>query len=218
MTKRVGREAGAALVMVVMALGLITSLSVALLLSSSAEVGIAANFSAQRTAWYAADAIAERALIDIIAAPDWTPLTAGLIQSSFTDGPAGVRTLDDGSRLDLGTVVNVAGCQRLTPCSDAELDAVAPHRPWGPRNPRWRLYAWGHVGDLVPDSTPNVPGYVVPMVAGPPAGDNGIVARAEAFGPRKAHAIVEVTVIRDDTDRDYNAPGGAKVIAWRELP
>jgi len=212
------RDRGAALVMVIMALFLLTSLSVALLLSSSAEVMTAANFTNQRAAVYAADAILERAMIDIAAAPDWGALTAGVVGSSFAEGPAaGVRALADGTEIDIGAIVNRAGCHKRSACSDAELDAVTPDRPWGARNPRWRLYAYGWLRDLLPAAAGGVPWYVAVMVAEHPLGVGAIAVRAEAFGPRSAHSVVELTAARGNGDTDYNDGTTPRTISWREV-
>src|SRR5262245_6978980 len=211
-------DRGAALIMVIMTLFLLTSLSVALLLSSSSEVLTAANFTNQRAAVYAADAILERAMIDIAAAPDWGALAAGLIGSSFAEGPAaGVRALADGTEIDVGAIVNVAGCHKHSACTDAELDAVTPERPWGTNNPRWRLYSYGWLRDLLPEAAEGVPWYVALMVAEHPLGAGAIAVRAEAFGPRNAHSVVELTAARGDGDTDYNDGTTPRTVSWREV-
>jgi hypothetical protein len=218
MTDRLARDHGAALIMVIMALSLLTSLSVALLLSTASEVLMAANFTTQRAALYAADAIAERGMIDIAAAPDWGALAAGSMQSSFTDGAAaGIRPLGDGTEIDVGEIVNMAGCHRRTACTDAELDVVTPDRPWGTKNPRWHLYAYGRLRDLLPEAAADVPWYVALMVAEHPLGTSAIAVRAEAFGPRKAHSIVELTAARGDGDTDYNDGTTPRTLSWREV-
>src|SRR5262249_20434525 len=151
----------------------------ALLLSATSEVLMAANFTSQRAALYAADAILERAMIDVAAAPDWSTLITGTTPASFVDGPAsGGRTLADGTIVDLGETLNMAGCHKRSACTDTELDAVTADRPWGASNPRWQLYAYGHLHDLLPD-VPNAVWYGVAMVAANPGGlDDVITIRA----------------------------------------
>jgi hypothetical protein len=219
MISRLASDGGAALVMVIVALAVLTSLSVALLLSSASDVMMAANFSNQRAGLYAADAIVERALLDIGAAADWTSLAAGSLSSSFVDGaPSGIRMLDDGTGLDLGAIVNLAGCHKATACSDADLDAVTADRPWGANNPRWRLYSYGRLSGLLPEAGPHLPWYVVLMVARQPLGDEGTISvRAEAFGPRRAHSIVELTAGRGGADTDYNDGTPPRTLSWREV-
>src|SRR5262249_48646369 len=117
------RDDGAAMLMVVMAIGLIAALSVSLLLTSSSDVMVAAAFRAQRQGFYAADVMIERALIEIAAAPDWDAVAAGAIQSSFDDGPIGARTLDDGIAIDLAEAVNLAACEKKSACTVTDLHA-----------------------------------------------------------------------------------------------
>ena len=131
------------------------------------------------------------------------------------DGAAsGSRTLADGSIIDLTQIVNLASCQKPTPCSAAEMDAVTADRPWGANNPRWVLLAYGALRDfLAGPSTIDSPYYVV-LLAGAaiaPAGWNAMALRAEAFGPRNAHAMVEATAGR----AVGTAP--ARILSWREL-
>jgi hypothetical protein len=88
--------------------------------------------------------------------------------------------------------VNLASCQKPTPCSTAEMDAATPDRPWGASNPRWVLFAYGAVRDFLPGSSTIDSPYYVVLLAGAavaPAGWNGIALRAEAFGPRNSQRI-----------------------------
>jgi Tfp pilus assembly protein PilX len=234
------RENGIALIIAMMAMLLMTALGVALILTTSSETLISNNFRDGQEALYAADAAIERAMNDILTVPDWNKLLDGSTQSAFVDGaPTGNRTLRDNSTLDLGTALNVANCQRATttPCSIAEMNTNTAERPWGPNNPRWQLYAYGNLQDMMPGSnTINSPYYVIVMVGDDPSdNDNdplhdGVVAcgvgqdpstcnpgtgvlalRAEAFGPRGAHKVIEITVARTDTtelERGYTGQRG----------
>jgi hypothetical protein len=153
-------------------------------------------------------------------------LLTGAVQSAFIDGaPTGVRTLPDGSTLDLSQAANLANCQKVTTCSSADMDLSTTERPWAANNPRWQLYAYGNLSDMVPTETVNSPYYVIVMVADDPSEtDNnplqdavsglsaGVIAlRAEAFGPRGAHKVIEMTVARTDTaelERGYTGQRG----------
>ena len=95
-------------------------------------------------------------------------------------------------------------------------------------NPRWQPYAYGNLQDMLPSTdTINSPYFVVLMVADDPSeNDNdstkdgasqtnpgsGVLAlRAEAFGPRGAHKVIEVTIARTDTtelERGYTSQRG----------
>lgn len=224
------RERGVALVVALMAIVLMMALGAALVLITSSETMIAANFRAGHEVFYAADAAFERALSDLRPVPDWTAVLAGGSQSSFVDGqPSGVRTLSDGTTIDLGEIANIANCQKPTLCSDADLAANSAERPWGANNPRWALYAYGKLADSLGTASVDSPCYVVALVAddssendGDPMRDGtsvdglpnpglGILSvRAEAFGPRHAHRVIEAAIARDDL-------GVLRVISWREI-
>ena len=215
--RRLAHDAGAAIVMVVMAIGLVAALSISLLLTSSSDVMVAAAFRNQRAGLYAADAMIERAMIEIAAAPDWTALTAGTAQSSFVDGPSGVRTLDDGTAIDLAEVICMAGCHKKTACTAADLHAVSAERPWGANNPDWRLYAHGWLRDMLPGEIESS-WYVVLMVGEHPLHiGTALLIRAEAFGLRRAHTVVELETARGGDDSDYNDGIPPRLLSWREV-
>jgi hypothetical protein len=220
------REDGIALLFAIMAMLLMMALGVALVLTTSTETIIAANFRNSAEGLYAAEAALERAIADLLTVSDWNPLLGGLVRSAFVDGaPDGSRTLVDNSLLDLGQTTSLANCQKTTPCSDAAMDAVTPERPWGANNPRWQLYAYGPLGGITPAGTVSSSYYVVVMVGDDPSenddnplrdgvdGSNpgtGVLAvRAEAFGPRGAHKVIESTVARTDT--------GVRMLSWRAV-
>jgi hypothetical protein len=237
----VDSERGVALVIAIMATTLMLTLGGALVLLSSSETAIASNFRAAHEATYAADAAMERALTDLRREPDWTPVLRGGGGSSFVDGSSsGTRTLVDGSTIDLDQITNRTNCHRLTACSAAELAAITTDRPWGANNPRWTPYAYGPLSDLLEhqavhsgfyvvvfvgddpsenDDDPTLDGFSVGSTPNPGAGV--IVVRAEAFGPRNAHRVVEATVARVDTLPGSPAEPAStelRVFSWRDVP
>jgi hypothetical protein len=233
-------ERGVALVIAIMATTLMLTLGGALVLLSSSETVIAGNFRAAHEATYAADAAIERSLADLRRESDWTPVLAGAIQSGFVDGPAsGRRTLVDGSTIDLDQITSLANCQKPTPCSAAELASTTTARPWGANNPRWTPYAYGPLANLLVPPTVRSAFYVVAFVGDDPSENDGdptrdgvstvgnpnpgegiAVIRAEAFGPRNAHKVIEATVARL-----FLPPGAAgeqtstelRVLSWTEV-
>jgi len=210
------REDGFALIVALMALLLLTALSVTLALGTSLETTIAGNFRENQEAFYAADAIIERAMDDLSTAGDWLQVLTGSLQSSFIDGPPGPRSLADRSTVELVQVENMANCRQPTTCSGSEMDVVTADRPWATRNPRWHLYAYGNLRDLLPPGAIDSSYYVIVMVAADPSADAGALAlRAEAFGPRGAHRTIEASVAR----RPMDAPGrtGLRLLSWRHL-
>ncbi len=223
---RLWHDEGAAMVIALLALSMLTAVGVAMLLNSSSDVVIAGAFRDQRSGIYAADAIVARAL-DEIAAADWTSLLSGSRSATLVDGaPRGTRTLSDGSVIDLQQIVNVANCQKASACTPAELTAVSGRRPWGMNNPRWQLYAYGPLRSMLPASVVDSPWYVVLLVADDPLLDDDVIAlRGEAFGPRNAHAVTELLAARSPAissgaDTDYNGVDGLRsmmVLSWREV-
>jgi Tfp pilus assembly protein PilX len=201
-------ERGAALVLALMAVLLLAALGLALVATATTELMIASNYRSSQEGFYAADAAAERALAELPAVADWNALFDGSTRSTFADGlPSGVRTLADGSAIDLTQVVNTANCGKPSGCSAADLTANATgDRPWGVNNPVWRLYAYGRLADLAPAGTGDSIFYVVAMVG---SGVDVLALRAEAFGPRGAHKVVELTVARAENR-------GVRTLSWRE--
>ena len=226
---KIRSEHGAAMLIAMMAMLLMSALGIALVMTTTSETLISGNFRNGQEALYAADAGVERAMEDILTVPDWNKLLDGSTQSAFVDGaPSGARTLPDGSTIDLTQAINMANCQKVTTCTDAEMNALTAERPWATNNPRWKLYAYSKLQDLLPATdTINSQYYVMVMVGDDPSetdGDptkdgadatnkgSGVIAmRAEAFGPRGAHKVIELTLSRTDTtelERGYTGQRG----------
>ena len=226
------------MIVALMAMMLMTALGLSRVLTTSSETMISGNFRSGGEALYAADAILERSMDDLLTIPDWNKLLDGSLQSGFIDGPpSGQRTLPDGTTLDLGQVLSFANCNLPTTCSGPDMDAYTEERPWFVNNPRWQLFAYGSVGDLLPTGTINSPFYVVVLIGDDPSESDGnplldggppiqlangnvpnkndgvgvIALRAEAFGPRGAHKVIEMTVAKTDTtelERGYTGQRG----------
>jgi hypothetical protein len=231
-------ERGAVLTITLMALALMTALGASLILASSSETMIAANFRRAAEARYAADAALERAIGDLEMRAPWTDVPGGATLSSFVDGaPSGVRRLPDGTPLDLAEVRHMANCQRRTACSSADLDRRTAERPWGSLNPRWQLFGYGPLALLTGGQEATSPLYVVMFVSDDPSENDGdpdrdgmvvgptanpgfqrLLVRAEAFGLRGVHAVVEATIARIDTAATAASPAWSEVriLAQRE--
>src|SRR5207248_1160582 len=110
--KSVTNERGIALVVALIAMTMIVALGTALILTTTTESKIARNFRNASEGMYAADAVLERAMDDMLTVRDWNKILNGTAQSTFVDGPAtGIRTLADGKSLDLDAVTRAANCQ-----------------------------------------------------------------------------------------------------------
>jgi hypothetical protein len=217
---------GSVLIVVLAAMLLLTAVAAALTMASTSEVMVASNFRRSIEVLYAADLAVERAMSDLAMLTSWDGVLDGTVRSSVVDGyPLGTRMMPDGSSIDLSTVVNVANCRRATACTDAEMDLVTLERPWGRNNPRWQPYAYGPVANLAPGIAGDSPYYAIVMVGDDPSetdqeplqdgltdetGARTIALRSEAFGPRRAHRIVDVIVAR-------TANGHLRVVSWRAL-
>jgi PilX N-terminal len=220
--KQIARSDGVVLVATLLVLLLMSAVGAALVLVSSSETLIAANFRNSHEALYAAEAAAERAIADFAAVPDVDLVLSGAGQSTFVDGPPGGLREWQGVRVDLTEVVNLSRCRKKAPCTDAEMDSVTIERPWGPNNPRWQPYAYGWLKDAWPSIVS--PFYVVVLIGDDPSeNDNdplrdgaaanvgaGVVAlRAEAFGPRSVHKAVDLTIGRA-------GEGKVRVVSWHQ--
>ena len=211
-------ESGVALVVVVMAMLLLAAVGAGLVLVTSTDVLIAANTGASNEAFFAADAGFERTAGELRDTPELTSVLNGAVTSAFTDGaPSGSRVLPDGSRIDLSQIVSQANCGKTSPCSTADMNAVKAERPWGALNPRWRLFSYGPLDPAQAGIRSGLPVYIVSLVADDPSETDGdptsdgrrtdvganpgagvVFVRAEAFGRRGAHRIVEGVVVRRD--------------------
>ena len=80
------RENGMALIVAMMAMLLMMALGAALVLTTSSETIIAANFRNSGEGLYAADAALERIVDDLLTVPDWNSVLSGAVQSAFIDG------------------------------------------------------------------------------------------------------------------------------------
>jgi hypothetical protein len=213
--RRLADRRGVALVIVLCGMLLLSVMALAVVLLSIMQTLSAGNEQRAGAALYAAEAALERALPDLLRAPDWDAVLDGRVSSGFVDGsPGGPRRLPDGSLVRLEELVASANCGAgATACTDAQMNAVTAERPWGPDNPRWRLFAYGPLrslltgGDLLPPEE-----YVVVLVADDPAEADGdplhdgrpgtspgagvLQLRALAFGPQAAHRALEIVVAR----------------------
>jgi hypothetical protein len=237
LSARVRREDGIAMIVALMAMMLMMALGMTLMITTTTESKIANNYNGGTEALYAADSAVERVMDDILTVPDWNQILQGSVRSAFIDGqPTGVRTLPDGTKLDLDKATNVLDCGEADGCNDADLNVSSPDRPWGMNNPRWKLYAYGPMKDMLPTDTINSSDYVVVWIADDPSetdndpttdgspGQNCVDAactanpglgvmsmHAEAFGPGGVHRVIEITVAKTDNteiERGYTGQRG----------
>lgn len=228
-------ERGVAIVVVMLAMLVVSALGAGLVLITSSESLIAANYRTSHEVFYAAEAAVATAIIDLRAIADWSRVLDGTTISGFTDGsPSGTRLLPDGEAVDLDAIVNMANCRRSSACSETAITAVTTARPWGANNPRWRLFAFGWLDDLV-GATSGLRYYVVALVADdgaendgdpwrdgvqisglPNPGANVLMVRGLAFGPRSSRFAIEVAVHRYAVDElEPLSPTALRLRSWQ---
>lgn len=200
---RLRDERGTALIIALMAMMLLTALGAAMVMVSNTETHISSNYRDSQEALYAADAAVERVVQDLLMIPRWNDILSGVAQSGFVDGSmTAEKTLPGG-----GVITLTAATAAL----QAETDRL---NLWGGNNPRWQLFAWGALGDMLPNDQIDSPMYVAVWVADDPADgpatntpdnnplvdSNGVLTlHAEAIGPSGTRKVIEVTVARTNS-------------------
>ncbi|HXW07071.1 MAG TPA: PilX N-terminal domain-containing pilus assembly protein [Vicinamibacterales bacterium] len=196
---RLADERGTALIIALMAMLLLTALGAAVVMVGNTETMIANNYRNGQEALYAADAAVERVVQDLLMVPRWNDILGGSVTSSYIDGDMGAKTLPAGGTLNLATA---------TAQLQSETNLIAQ---WGANNPQWRLFAWGPLSDMLPNTRIDSPMYMAVWVADDPADGpspgvidgnptadvNGtLTLHAEAYGPGGTRKVIEVTVAR----------------------
>lgn len=228
-------ERGVSLVLVLLVTSLLAAIGLGLALVVATHLMAEGNYRRTVTMLGAAEAGIELAAHDLAMEPDWDAVLRGLAHSSRTDGlPSGVRPLPGNGSLDLDTQTNLITCGRASGCSDAQITSDTRERPWGPNNPRWRLYAYGSFGAFGPFVRPG-PYYLLVWVTddgresdGDPGTDGGgadqagrgvLRARADVFGGFGARKAVEAELARvcwKEGGGERCQPG-IRVQSWREI-
>ncbi len=205
---RLADEQGTALIIALMAMMLLTALGAAVVMVGNTETHIAMNYRNSTEALYAADAAVERVVEDLLLIPRWNDILADTAKSGFVDGAmSAAKTLPG-----VGHVTLCCGPNSATADLQAATDTA---NLWGPNNPKWRLFAWGPLTDILPNSVIDSPMYLAVWVADDPADAtvdasgnlvpdgnplvdmNGtLTLHAEAIGPAGTRKVVEVTVGR----------------------
>lgn len=195
--------------MVLVALAAMVSLAGALGVVAVVETRLAAAVRDGVTALHAADVVVVRTVLDL-ETMDWNAVLAGT-SAGFVDGPPGPRVLPSGRPMDLARETAELTCGRPI-CSEADITAVGEDRPWGPRNPRWRLFTHTPLAGLLPADPRPPTGYVVAWVADDPLDSDGdptadamalddpghgvLLVVGRAYGPGTAVRTVQVAVHR----------------------
>jgi hypothetical protein len=165
------------------------ALSMGLVILANVESAIAANFKRGMETVQAADA-------GIVIA------IGGLASAEWSDILKGVEP----------TCTTLEGAPVVAPT------AFYPPDLWGANGPVWRLYSCLEPrGALTPDTAPRPPTVAVWLADDPSEADDDpildtnrrLTVRAEAFGPRGAHAAIEATVAQSGPEM--------RILSWRVL-
>jgi hypothetical protein len=226
-------EGGFALVVALIVMAVVAAVGLGLAATTSLEPLAAANYESSWAARFAAEAGIAVAAHELAGIGDWDLVLDGRVASAVLEHGAASVELPDGSHADLADLTALATCGHAGSCSGAETAAFTVDRPWGPNNPRWRLFGHGRLDRLLGGGTGVPPVEVVVWVGDDPADTDGdplrdsgaapgggwqpgacvLAVRAEAFAPRSGHRTVIATVTRP-------SPGcgpGARLVWWRVL-
>jgi len=157
--------------MALLAVLVLSAVSAGLMLNATTEAMIAGHFQTSRELRYATESMLAHAVHELGATVDWPAVAAGQVHSTFVDGPPGIRTLPDGSTLDL-----------------TRLDLPSPD---------WHLLAYGPLRDLLQTSTSS-PCYLLVLGAGRSADQQRLVLQARGYGARGARQVVQAVVAKLD--------------------
>jgi hypothetical protein len=208
LVRQLSSQQGSALLIALMAMVLLTALGALVVMVSTTETRIAGNYRDSQEALYATDAALERVVQDLLLIPRWNDILSGTVQSSFADGDmTAIKSLPGGRSMTLCCDADPANPVTATGQLQADTDTL---NLWGANNPRWKLFAWGPLNDLLPSGQIDSPMYIAVWVADDPAdGTGGVVdgdpavdmngtltLHAEAIGPGGTRKVVEMTVAR----------------------
>jgi hypothetical protein len=177
-----------ALLTALFATALLMGLGLSILLLGSAETSLASRDRDSRALGYAARAAASVAAADLRALPSWAGVAApgavpevSATPGEFVDSTLAPAAPWGGAGLDL---------RALTARLQADSDAAAASGS----APPWRLFVYGPLARLVPESASRNPYYLVVWLA-----DEGgtVVTRSAAYGPGDGRSITESSLVRE---------------------
>jgi hypothetical protein len=229
------REQGVVVLVALLALAALSSLAAGLALSATLNRTAAANFEESIEAFNAADSALDFTIRELAAVAAWDDVLSGARVAGLADGPPGLRVVGPGEQVDLAALTNEITCGRPAACTNAQIAAYTAERPWGPNNPRWRLFLSTWMPDVpVPRRSARL--YVAAWI-----GDDGreidgnsdaddavaggegrymVRARVYAFGSRGGRAGIEAELTRmctADPAGEICRPG-VRIHGWRVVP
>jgi len=218
-------DRGIALIVAMLIMVLLSALGLSLTMVTTTEARVANSYSSGSEAFYAADAALELAVNELALQPDWNRVLDGSVTSSFIDPAVSSRPWPGGQARTSAEATALVTCARTT-CSTTDMDARRADRPWGPNNPRWRLFAFGPVSAMSPSGSIDSAEYVAVWVGDDPQenDDNPLVDGDESRGPNPGRGVLALRVqaygestLREVEATVSRAGSGVRMISWREI-
>lgn len=224
---RLEESRGFGLLSVLLWLSLLATTALGVALATSAEPPATGALHDRLRMARAAESAVSLAVSVLSAQRDWAPVPGGGVVSPFTDGAPGVRVVG-GAPFDLLHETSRRTCGRTTACDEASTSMVTAARPWGERNPRWRLVLHLPLSRIDPVAAQVCQCYLVAWVSDDPADDDGdpardappgmaghgvLLVRGAAIGASGALAEAEA-LIAQPCRRSNQPCGGSRVQSW----
>ena len=218
-------DRGIALIVAMLIMVLLSALGLSLTMVTATEERVAHSYSSASESFYAADAALELAVNELGLQPDWSRVLDGTVTSSFIDAAASSRPWPGGQARTSSEATAFVTCARTT-CSSTDMDARKADRPWGPNNPRWRLFAFGPLSAVSPSGSIDSAQYVAVWVGDDPQenDDNPLVDGDESRGPNPGRGVLALRVqaygestLREVEATVARAGSGVRVVSWREI-
>ena len=226
-------ERGIALILVILVTSFLSAIGLGLALIVAMDRLATGNLRGSVALLYAADAAIELSTRDLAHVADWSLALSGAVRSQFADGePSGVRTIPGGGDIDLTAATNQLNCGRDSECSVEQMESNTRERPWGANNARWRLFAYGPVGNIVHFARPASCYLAVwladdareedqdPLIdaAEDARGHGELRIRATAYGPLGTRRAIEAELVRGClVGEGAGCPLGIRVQSWQEV-
>jgi hypothetical protein len=203
---------------------LLSALGLSLTMVTSTEERVAHSYVDGSEAFYAADAALELTVAELTAASNWNQVLDGSVSSSFMDPQIVSRAWPGGFARTGVEATAFVTCGRTT-CSSTDMDARTRDRPWGPNNPRWRLFAAGPIQNASPSVVSSTV-YVAVWVGDDPLDndDDALIDGDESRGPNPGRGVLSllvhaygVSALRRVEATVARTGSGVRVVSWREI-
>ena len=211
-------EAGSALLPVMLLMFLFSAIAIGMVVVVRIEAFVAMRFVQAMQALDAADAGVAVAVSELRTTGDWTPVLAGAVQSSRSDGVFG-------GRKDLAGGGSIALCCGSSSVAGRLAAESAVSGAIARRTLPWRPFLWSPLTKLLPGS-PAGSLYLVVFVEDDEDEEDGngsadvngrVVVRAEAVQPDGLRRAVEALVEREPGDPLRGLAPAVRLLRWREV-